>query len=345
MFFQFAGATDGYFSNGYGTKNKGFAGAGIAYLYSPFSAAINPAGLGFLSKKMSFEISVGLFNPNRKYTIVGAPTPPDQWGYMGPNGFVHDPRFMAFGLTEGTVESGSKLFIIPAIAFAYKLDEKNTLGLNFFGNGGMNTDYDAKSYYSAIIDDKQYGKVCNFSYHSGQYLPDWHPWESIKDFYVSKKETGGGREIVPFELTWIVDVLGFPKDITGFFGKTINLDVDIDDTYGMVLKFDNCVGSMIVDVVARYAVRHLIINLERGQIIWNWENDFVKLYDSNTQKWAEVKFKKDGAQKGYNSNIIENIYVEEIDMFVNSVKNNVQFRNTLDKDIKVLEFLYNLENN
>ena len=152
IFFQFAGATDGYFSNGQGTKNKGFAGAGIAYLHSPFSAAINPAGLGFLNKKMSFEISVGLFNPNRKYTIVGAPTPPDQWGYMGPNGFVQDPRFMAFGLTEGTVESGSKVFIIPAIAFAYQLDEKNTIGLNFFGNGGMNTDYDAKTYYSAIIE-------------------------------------------------------------------------------------------------------------------------------------------------------------------------------------------------
>ncbi len=149
---HFASATDGYFSNGQGTKNKGFAGAGIAFLHSPFSAAINPAGLGFLNKKFSFELSVGLFNPNRKYTIVGAPTPPDQWGYMGPNGFVQDQRFMALGLTPGTVESGTKLFIIPAMAFSYQLDEKNTLGFNFFGNGGMNTDYDTKAYYSAIID-------------------------------------------------------------------------------------------------------------------------------------------------------------------------------------------------
>jgi long-chain fatty acid transport protein len=145
-------ATDGYFSNGYGTKNKGFAGAGIAYLHGPFSAAINPAGISFMQKKWSFDVSVGLFNPNRQYSIIGAPTPPSQWGYMGPNGFVADQRFMAFGLTEGTVESGSKTFIIPAIAFAYQLDEKNTIGLNFFGNGGMNTDYDMKTFYSAIID-------------------------------------------------------------------------------------------------------------------------------------------------------------------------------------------------
>nr|NQU88967.1 outer membrane protein transport protein [Bacteroidota bacterium] len=140
---HFANATDGYFSNGQGTKNKGLAGAGIAYLHSPFSAAINPAGLGFIGKKISFEVSVGLFNPNRKYTIIGAPTQPQYWPYEG--------RQMLLGLTEGTIESGSSMFVIPAVAFSYQLGEKNTLGLNFFGNGGMNTDYDAKTYYSEII--------------------------------------------------------------------------------------------------------------------------------------------------------------------------------------------------
>jgi len=136
-------ATDGYFSNGQGTKNKGFAGAGIAYLHSPFSAAINPAGIGFVGKKFSFELSVGVFNPNRKYTVTGAPTPPSEWPYQG--------RQMMLGLSEGTVESGSSTFIIPAIAITYQLGKKNTLGLNFYGNGGMNTDYDAKTYYSEII--------------------------------------------------------------------------------------------------------------------------------------------------------------------------------------------------
>lgn len=137
-------ATDGYFSNGQGTKNKGFAGAGIAFLHSPFSAAINPAGIGFVGKKLSFEVSVGVFNPNRKYTVTGAPTPPNQWPDQG--------RTMMFGLQEGTVESGSTIFVIPSIAVTYQLGEKNTIGLNFFGNGGMNTDYDAKTYYSEIID-------------------------------------------------------------------------------------------------------------------------------------------------------------------------------------------------
>ena len=69
-----------------------------------------------------------------------------------------------------------------------------------------------------IIQSGEFGNITNFSYHSGQYLPDWHPWEKVSEYYVSNRETGGGREIVPFELTWIADVIGFPKKVTGFFG-------------------------------------------------------------------------------------------------------------------------------
>ncbi|MBK7627803.1 MAG: Gfo/Idh/MocA family oxidoreductase [Bacteroidales bacterium] len=29
-----------------------------------------------------------------------------------------------------------------------------------------------------IVKEGKYGKVTNFSYHSGQYLPDWHPWKN-----------------------------------------------------------------------------------------------------------------------------------------------------------------------
>ena len=136
-------ATDGYFSAGTGTRNKGFAGAGISFLYNPFSAANNPAGIGFMDKKFSFEVGVGLFNPNRQYTVIGNPTTPDQW--------TPDMRYMRLGFTPGTVESGSSYFVIPTLAFTWKFGDKNAVGFNIWGNGGMNTDYEAKTYYSEII--------------------------------------------------------------------------------------------------------------------------------------------------------------------------------------------------
>lgn len=194
-----------------------------------------------------------------------------------------------------------------------------------------------------IVISKEYGKITNFVYHSGQYLPDWHPWERVTDFYVHKKETGGGREIVPFELTWIVDILGFPKRIIGFFGKTMDVGAPIDDTYAISLDFNGIYGLLLVDVVSRYATRHLTVNLEKGQIVWKWDEQCVWLYDSNKKIWKQTQYQQGKSVEGYNSNIIEDMYIEEIQAFINAIKGTGVFSNSLDDDIKVLEQLYKME--
>ncbi|MBF0553539.1 MAG: Gfo/Idh/MocA family oxidoreductase [Nitrospirae bacterium] len=204
-------------------------------------------------------------------------------------------------------------------------------------------------FHPAIKDIKQivhsgfYGKVTNFTYHSGQYLPDWHPWENVKDFYVSQQETGGGREIVPFELTWIVDILGYPVDVQGLYGKTMNVGADIDDTYVVAMRFKSCYGSLLVDVVARYAVRNLILNMEYGQILWNWDDGVVKLYDANTCRWIYYHSPQGQSVAGYNKNLIEEMYIEELYTFIDAVKGNGIFPNTLDDDIEILKLLERIE--
>lgn len=194
-----------------------------------------------------------------------------------------------------------------------------------------------------IVKSGRYGKVTNLSYHSGQYLPDWHPWEPVKDYYVSRQQTGGGREIVPFELTWFVDVLGFPKDIKGFFGGTMDVGADIADTYSVVMRWRDFYGTMLVDVVSRYAVRHLILNMERGQIMWRWDQPRVNLYDAPAGRWITYGQKQTRAARGYNVNIAEEMYIEEISAFVAAVQGRRAFPNTLDDDIRVLRLLEKAE--
>jgi predicted dehydrogenase len=196
-----------------------------------------------------------------------------------------------------------------------------------------------------IVTSGQYGRVTNFSYHSGQYLPDWHPWENLKDFYAGKKETGGCREIVPFELTWIVDVVGFPKAVSGFYGKTVNMGADIDDTYLMALDFGKAYGNLTVDVTSRYATRSLILNMERGQILWRWDENVVKLYDAAIQRWVHYYYPQGQTVEGYNKNITEGMYIEEIKSFISAVEGKASFPNSLDDDIRVLKLLYKLEGN
>lgn len=194
-----------------------------------------------------------------------------------------------------------------------------------------------------IVREEKWGRFTNFSYHSGQYLPDWHPWEKVQDYYVSKKETGGAREIVPFELTWIADVFGSPASVRGLYGATMDVGADIDDTYAMALRFQRGYGVLLVDVVSRYAVRNLILNLERGQVVWKWDEPNIKVYDAGSLRWSVLPYSVDPAHEGYNPNITEKMYLDELKAFIEAVQGKKAFPHSLSEDISILRLLAEAE--
>jgi hypothetical protein len=49
------------------------------------------------------------------------------------------------------------------------------------------------------------------------------------------------------------------------------------------------------------------------------------------------------SEKGYNPNIGENMYIDEIRNFIDAVKGKAKFINTLEFDHKVLKLLYSVE--
>ncbi|MCW7471410.1 Gfo/Idh/MocA family protein [Leptospira kanakyensis] len=190
------------------------------------------------------------------------------------------------------------------------------------------------------------GKVLNINYHTGQYLPDWHPWESIKDFYVSDKETGGCREIVPFELTWLNDIFGDPRVIYCHRNKLTDMPIDIDDIYHFILEYpDNTIANITIDVVSRpKAVRELRILGSKGEMIFSADENCVKYSNiDNPNEWIQYKLDSGTLEKGYINP--EEPYISEMQDFVESVvsKDQNKFPNTLLDDWKVLNTLCMLE--
>lgn len=194
-----------------------------------------------------------------------------------------------------------------------------------------------------IVDNGTIGKILAFTYHSGQYLPDWHPWEDITEYYVSRRETGGGREIVPFEFVWLTWVLGDVDTISCFKGKLSKLEADIDDVYQIIMKFRNSVlGHMLIDVVSRTADRSFKMFGADGVIFWEWGTS-VNVYTSKDQKWTSYPEKAGTTVKGYVEKIKEEPYIEEMDVFVKAIKRKEKYPYTLDEDKRVLELLYAAE--
>lgn len=134
-----AHATNGYFAHGYSTKEKGLAGAGTALSQDAMAAATNPAGMAFIGERM--DIGAAIFSPSpRSYTVSGQVFPPPP----APGSNPALPFGSAINAAPGaTVESENDFFLIPHFAYNWELGSDTTVGVSVYGNGGMNTKYEA----------------------------------------------------------------------------------------------------------------------------------------------------------------------------------------------------------
>ena len=197
-----------------------------------------------------------------------------------------------------------------------------------------------------LVEKGKIGTPLSFTYQCGQHLPDWHPWESYKDFYVSKRETGACREIVPFELCWITDIFGSVAQLSCFKDKVSNLDADIDDIYQLLLRFENGIsGHLVVDVIARPAVRVFRLCGSDGTIEWNHSENVVKLWTAsdtpNTYELETIDLNPGTVEASYIH--AEEPYVDEMADFVAAVKGEKPWSYTYEEDEAVLDLLVRAE--
>ena len=113
-----ANATNGYFKIGYGAKNRGMAGAGIAYGQDALASAVNPATLAGMGNRV--DAGVELFSPSQRQGAA-------------------DATLMGGALSEE--DSGATVFAIPNFGISMDMGGGMTAGLAVVANGGMNTRY------------------------------------------------------------------------------------------------------------------------------------------------------------------------------------------------------------
>lgn len=196
-----------------------------------------------------------------------------------------------------------------------------------------------------LIRSNEIGKILNVNYQTGQYLPDWHPWEKIEEFYVSKRETGGAREIVPFELTWLNDLFGVPQALACVKTKLTDINADIDDIYHCLIRYDgNVLANITVEVVSRpKATRDMRILGSEGEIIYSADSNSVKYINTSMDDWLSFDL---GAGKVEDQYINpEEPYIAEMRDFISAAteKNQSLFPNSLRDDYKILQTLEALE--
>lgn len=189
------------------------------------------------------------------------------------------------------------------------------------------------------------GQPLNINYQVGQYLPDWHPWERIEEFYVSARETGACREIVPFELTWLNDVFGKPNPLACVKAKLTDMNADIDDVYHCLLRYpEGVLANLTVEVISRpRATRELRVLGTDGEIVFSTDENSVRYANTQYSDWIRFDLGSGTVKTGYINP--EEPYIAEMRDFVQAFirRDKGLYPNTLLDDHQILQTLYQLE--
>jgi predicted dehydrogenase len=142
-----------------------------------------------------------------------------------------------------------------------------------------------------MLDDNIVGNIIHVHFHMSAHLADWHPWERYQDFFMSKKELGGGALLD--ESHWIdlmIWFFGMPKSVFGKVDKISNLEITSDDIVDVVFIYDKMHVTMHLDLFSRPHEKSIRFVGSEGTIFWQANPNQVSLSKSETPNWEINEF-------------------------------------------------------
>ena len=187
------------------------------------------------------------------------------------------------------------------------------------------------------------GKPVHYIYHIGQYLPDWHPWENYKNFFVGNARTGGVREIFGIDLPWLLDAFGDVESVTVQKDTISDLGLPYPDCVTLLLRHKGGVqGVLAADVVSRKAVRSFECFGDGIHLFW--EGNPKALYEfKDGDKQPVNTYASFEHDSRYSDNIVENAYVDELTNFFGVLNGTEAPRWSFAKDLAAIRLMDKIE--
>jgi predicted dehydrogenase len=195
----------------------------------------------------------------------------------------------------------------------------------------------------SILQEERIGKVYAYDYHVGQYLKDWHPWEDIRDFFVSNPRTSGCKELLSIQLpclNWIFGEINLARSEKATLG---DLGMGIEDYYHLSIQHKtNIRGSFVIDVLACPSINSMKIFGDKGTIVWDGTHT-IRLWTTPKQSWEEIEIAEEITRvEGYNEFIYEEPYIKELEEFISAIRTDRKPSYDFSEDIKVAALISEL---
>ena len=138
-----------------------------------------------------------------------------------------------------------------------------------------------------LISNGEIGRVVSANVHFGEYLPAWHPWEDYRKGYAARADMGGGVVLTQcHSLDYLPWLVGKVESAWGFVAKLSDLEVDVDDTAKIGLRFEGgALGSLHLDYNQQPPSHYFEVIGTKGSLQWNLSDGATRIYRAEKKDW------------------------------------------------------------
>ena len=183
-----------------------------------------------------------------------------------------------------------------------------------------------------IVDSGKLGRILCARLKISTYLPDWHPWEDYRSFYMAHLDQGGGARLDESHgidlLRWL---FGDVKSVYALVDKVSDLEINADDLTSMILRFENgTVGEAHFDLLGRSARVDAELIGSEGTLLWDRISGKIDVFDAQAKEWT---------QEDFGSGDFVSSYDRQAAHYIDCIRNGATPRTTLQDGRKTLDVL------
>jgi predicted dehydrogenase len=184
-----------------------------------------------------------------------------------------------------------------------------------------------------LIADGAIGRIISAHVHFGEYLPAWHPWEDYRKGYAARADLGGGVVLTQcHSLDYLPWLVGTVESTWGFVAKLSDLEVDVDDTAKIGLRFaSGALGSLHLDYNQQPPSHYFTVIGTKGSLKCDFADGAVNLYRADTKTWEAYPL-----PAGWERNAM---YLEEMKHFLAVARGEAQPACSLQDGVRVMELI------
>ena len=198
-----------------------------------------------------------------------------------------------------------------------------------------------------LISDGEIGRVISAHVHFGEYLPAWHPWEDYRQGYAARADMGGGVVLTQcHSLDYLPWLVGKVESAWGFTAKLSDLEVDVEDTAEIGLRFESgALGNLHLDFNQQPPAHRFEIIGTKGSLKWDLSDGATRIYRASAESLATstgMGIKSGGEWEAYPlpENWERNVmFLDQMKHFVAVVHGEAEPACTLDDGVRVMKLI------